>query len=54
MVPARIDPNKYLETTLERHICMVDPRRDLVLDLIFQPKFLLYGLQQYCKDFNVF
>jgi hypothetical protein len=46
MAPTRIDPNKHLETTLESNVCMVDCRWHLVLDLTFQPRFLLYGLQQ--------
>jgi hypothetical protein len=34
-----------LETALESHICMVDPRRSMALDVMFRPKLLLYGLR---------
>jgi hypothetical protein len=35
----RSTPNKHLETALQSHVCMVDRRRCMVLDLMFQPKF---------------
>jgi hypothetical protein len=41
-----IDPNKHLETALERHVCVVDHSRHMVLNVMFQPKFLLCGLPQ--------
>jgi hypothetical protein len=41
-----IDPNEHLKTALGSHVCMVDHSRHMVLDVMFQPKFLLGGLLQ--------